>query len=136
MKTILAFLAVPLLSFNLALAQKDSFVEEVVETPAFTVVEKMPEYPGGDEARIRFLVDNVMYPVKAKEKHIQGTVYIAFIVETNGSVTGVKVLRGIGGGCDEEAVRVTKMMPAWKPGYQKGKPVRVMFNMPVKFTLD
>lgn len=109
--------------------------EEVVEAEIFTVVEESPSFPGGDEARIRFLTENIKYPQIARESSIQGTVYVTFVVEKNGNVTDVRVLRGIGGGCDEEAVRVIKAMPKWNPGKQRGKPVRVQFNMPIKFTL-
>jgi TonB family protein len=110
--------------------------EEIVsDTPIFTVVEDMPSFPGGDDARIKMLVDNIKYPQFAKEKGIQGTVYVTFVINTDGNVSDVKVLRGIGGGCDEEAVRVVNLMPKWKPGYQDGKPVRVQFNMPIRFTL-
>ncbi len=111
--------------------------EEVIEEQEiFQVVESMPEFPGGEEARIQFLRDNIKYPQMARESGIQGTVYVTFVVETDGRVTGVRVLRGIGGGCDEEAVRVVKAMPRWIPGKQRGKPVRVQFNMPIKFTLQ
>ncbi len=110
--------------------------EEVVEAEVFTVVESMPDFPGGDAARMKFLVENIKYPQMARESSIQGTVYVTFVVEPSGAVTGVKVLRGIGGGCDEEAMRVVKAMPKWKPGQQRGKPVRVQFNMPIKFTLQ
>lgn len=110
--------------------------EEIVEQEIFTVVEESPSFPGGDEARIRFLQENIEYPQMARESGIQGTVYVTFVVEPNGSVSGVRVLRGIGGGCDEEAVRVIKKMPKWNPGKQRGKPVRVQFNMPIKFTLQ
>lgn len=109
--------------------------EEVAEAEIFTVVEEAPSYPGGDEARIRFLQENIKYPQMARESGIQGTVYVTFVVEKNGSVTDVKVLRGIGGGCDEEAIRVIQAMPPWNAGKQRGKPVRVQFNMPIKFTL-
>lgn len=109
--------------------------EEVAEAEIFTVVEEAPSYPGGDESRIRFLQENIKYPQMARESGIQGTVYVTFVVEKNGSVTDVKVLRGIGGGCDEEAIRVIQAMPPWNPGKQRGKPVRVQFNMPIKFTL-
>lgn len=109
--------------------------EEVAEAEIFTVVEDQPSFPGGDEARIRFLQENIKYPQMARESGIQGTVYVTFVVEKNGAVTDVRVLRGIGGGCDEEAVRVIKAMPKWQPGKQRGKPVRVQFNMPIKFTL-
>ena len=71
----------------------------------------------------------------AKESGIQGTVYMSFVVEKDGHITDVKVVRGIGGGCDEEAVRVIKSMPNWKPGKQRGRSVRVQFSMPIKFTL-
>jgi protein TonB len=110
--------------------------EEVAEMEIFTVVEAMPDYPGGDAARMQFLQDNIKYPQMARESGIQGTVYVTFVVETDGSVTDVRVLRGIGGGCDEEAIRVIKLMPKWNPGKQRGKPVRVQFNMPIKFTLQ
>jgi TonB family protein len=99
------------------------------------IMETLPEYPGGDEARLKFLRDNVVYPKEAREKRIEGTVYVNFIVGKDGSISNVKVARGIGGGCDEEAVRVVSMMPNWKPGKQRGKEVRVSYNMPVKFTL-
>lgn len=109
--------------------------EEVAEAEIFTVVEESPSYPGGDAGRIQFLQENIVYPQMARESGIQGTVYVTFVVERNGVVTDVRVLRGIGGGCDEEAVRVIKAMPKWNPGKQRGKPVRVQFNMPIKFTL-
>ena len=72
----------------------------------------------------------------ARESGINGRVFVTFVVETDGRVTDIKVLRGIGGGCDEEAVRVVKNMPKWDPGKQRGKPVRVQFNLPIKFTLQ
>jgi|APHig6443718053_1056840.scaffolds.fasta_scaffold32436_2 periplasmic protein TonB len=110
--------------------------EEVVEEQEiFMVVENAPAFPGGDVARMKFLQDNIKYPQMARESGIQGTVYVTFVVERNGNVTDVKILRGIGGGCDEEAVRVVQNMPKWEPGKQRGKPVRVQFNMPIKFTL-
>ncbi|MEI6123432.1 MAG: energy transducer TonB [Bacteroidota bacterium] len=102
----------------------------------FTVVEQMPVYPGGDDARIAFLQSQIQYPQRAKEKGIQGTVYVTFVVNMDGSVTDVKILRGIGGGCDEEAVRVVRLMPKWQAGKQDGDPVRVQFNMPIRFSLN
>ncbi len=110
--------------------------EEVEEAQIFTVVESMPSFPGGDKARIRFLNENIEYPKMARESGIQGRVYVTFVVERNGLVTDVKILRGIGGGCDEEAIRVVKAMPKWIPGKQRGKPVRVQFTLPIKFTLQ
>lgn len=107
-----------------------------VKPPPFIVVEEMPTYPGGNDLINKFMVDNIVYPVIAKESNISGTVYVTFVVEADGTITDVKVLRGIGGGCDEEAVRVVKMMPKWNAGKQSGKSVRVQFNLPVKFILQ
>ena len=110
--------------------------EEIEEDVIFTVVEDQPGFPGGEEARIRFLQENLRYPQMAREAGIQGTVFVTFVVERDGSVTDVRVLRGIGGGCDEEAVRVVRNMPRWQPGRQRGQPVRVQFNMPIRFVLN
>ena len=111
--------------------------EEVVEeAPIFTVVESMPEFPGGMAELYTYLGNNIKYPVMAKESGIQGKVYVTFVVERDGSITDVRVLRGIGGGCDEEAIRVVQSMPKWNPGKQRGKPVRVQYNLPVRFTLQ
>jgi protein TonB len=102
----------------------------------YKVVEKLPSYAGGDEARNKFLVENIKYPEAAMKNGIQGKVYVSFIIRADGSVTDVKIMRGIGGGCDEEALRVVKMMPKWIPGEQKGEAVDVAFNLPIKFALD
>jgi protein TonB len=114
--------------------------EEVIEVeetkPVFTIVEEMPAFPGGEAERNKFLATNIVYPQQATENGIQGTVYVSFVVDSKGNVTDVKVLRGIGGGCDEEALRVVKMMPQWHPGKQNGKQVRVLFNMPIYFKLQ
>jgi len=110
--------------------------EEIVEAEIFQIVESMPDFPGGDEARLTYLRDNIKYPQIARESNISGTVHVTFVVEKDGRVTDIRILRGIGGGCDEEAMRVIKAMPRWKPGKQRGKPVRVQFNMPIKFTLQ
>ena len=110
--------------------------EEEEEAQIFTVVESMPDFPGGDEARIKYLNENIKYPQMARESGIQGRVFVTFVVEKDGSVTDVRVLRGIGGGCDEEAIRVIKNMPKWDAGKQRGKPVRVQFNMPILFKLN
>ena len=109
---------------------------EIKEDHIFAVVESMPEYPGGDIARQKFLGNNIHYPTMARESGIQGMVYVTFVVERDGSVTDVRVMRGIGGGCDEEAIRVVQSMPKWIPGKQRNKPVRVQFNLPVRFTLQ
>lgn len=110
--------------------------EDSEETMIFMVVESMPEFPGGEASLYKYLAENIKYPQMAKESGIQGRVFVTFVVERDGSVTDVRVLRGIGGGCDEEAVRVVKNMPRWTPGKQRGKSVRVQYNLPVKFTLQ
>ena len=96
----------------------------------------MPEYPGGDDARIKFMVENIKYPEQAKKNGIQGVVFVSYVVEKDGKISNIKTIRGIGGGCDEEAERVISLMPNWKPGIQRGQPVRVQFNLPVRFSLD
>ena len=101
----------------------------------YNVVEQMPEFPGGEQAMMKFVAENVKYPQEAKDKNISGRVFVSFVVEKDGSVNEVKVLRGIGGGCDEEAVRVISAMPKWKPGKQKGEPVRVSYQIPINFKL-
>lgn len=101
----------------------------------FTVVEQMPEFPGGESAMNDFLDKNLQYPQMAKEQSIQGKVWIGFIVDKFGNVSNVEVLRGIGGGCDEEAARVVGIMPRWNPGKQSGRPVIVKFRFPINFTL-
>ena len=105
------------------------------ESEVFTVVENNPSYPGGEYARMKFLQHNIKYPADAISKTIEGKVIINFIVEKDGTVSNVKVIQGIGGGCDEEAVRVARLMPKWNPGKQSGVPVRVLFNMPITFRL-
>lgn len=102
----------------------------------YTVVKNMPEFPGGVSALMQYLASNIKYPEMAKKEGIQGRVFVNFIVERSGRISRVKILRGIGGGCDEEAVRVISAMPRWKPGLVNGKPVRVSYNVPIKFTLD
>ena len=99
----------------------------------YIVPEKTPEFPGGEEALYEFLAKNIHYPQGAKENNIQGKVYIQFVVERDGSITNHKVLRDIGGGCGEEAMRVVKMMPKWKPGEIRGREVRVQYVLSVRF---
>ena len=111
--------------------------EEDEDRPGvYSVVEQMPEFPGGDKGFHQFIADNVKYPAEAKEKGIRGIVYVNFIVEPDGSVSDIRVLRGIGGGCDEEAVRVVESMPKFKPGMQNGEAVRVSYTVPVNFRLE
>lgn len=110
--------------------------EEVVEQEIFQIVEEMPEYPGGEKKLLEYVGKSVKYPQIARESGIQGRVFVNFVIEPDGSVSNVKVLRGIGGGCDEEAVRVIKSMAKWKPGKQRGKAVRVSYTLPVNFKLQ
>jgi protein TonB len=111
-------------------------VEPVIEAP-LTIVEQMPTFPGGEVEMMKYIQRNVQYPQVEKEAGISGTCYVTFVVEKDGNITDVKVLRGVSGGpgCDKEALRVVKSMPNWKPGKQNGREVRVQFNLPIKFTL-
>jgi len=108
---------------------------EIEEPNIFTVVEKQPEFPGGISAMKHFLTDYLVYPADAKQIGISGTVYISFVVYEDGSIRNISVKRGIGGGCDEEAVRIVKLMPKWNPGKQRTKAVRVQMLLPVSFKL-
>lgn len=108
---------------------------EVEEPTVFTIVEEMPSFPGGEAELFKYLGKTVKYPPMAQDAGITGVVYMTFVVDEHGKVKDPKVLRGIGGGCDEEAIRVVKAMPPWEPGKQRGKPVRVQYNLPIRFTL-
>ncbi len=110
----------------------DSIPEDLI----YTISELNPEFPGGESEMYKFLGSNLNYPPDARDKNIQGRVYISFVVETDGKITHVKCLRGIGGGCDKEAIRVVKTMPNWTPGMQDGEVVRVRYNLPIVFKLQ
>ena len=110
--------------------------EVIVEATPIRVAEVMPQFPGGDLKLLEFISKNIKYPQLARETGTQGRVYISFVVEPDGSISNVELLRGIGAGCDEEAMRVVKAMPKWLPGRQCGKAVRVMYNLPVNFKLQ
>lgn len=101
-----------------------------------TFVEAMPTFPGGEVELLRYLGTNIKYPNVAKETGIQGKVFLSFVVEKNGKITDIKIVRDIGGGCGKEAVRVVESMPQWKPGNQNGNAVRVRMNLPVTFRLE
>ena len=98
-------------------------------------VEKYPEFPGGEDALLDYLKRNIVYPKNALDNHITGTVVVKFVIEKDGSLSKVAVLRDIGGGCGEEAKRIVNNMPRWKPGLKNGKPVRVEFTIPVQFQI-
>lgn len=111
--------------------------EEVIEeAEIFTVVEENPSFPGGPAKMNEYIAKNIKYPVMARESGVEGRVFVNFVVEPNGSISKVKVLRGIGGGCDEEAMRVVQSMPTWKPGKQRGTAVRVSYTVPIIFKLQ
>lgn len=100
-----------------------------------TVAELNPEFEGGIEGLINYLSSNLKYPEMARSSKISGTVHITFVIEPDGSISNIEILRGIGGGCDEEAQRVVKEMPKWKPARQKGRPVRFQFILPITFQI-
>lgn len=100
------------------------------------LLEVMPEFPGGMVAWSKFLTRNLRYPEMARDNNIAGRVVVSFIVEKDGQISNLKVLKGIGGGCDEEAMRVIKKSPFWKPGIQNGRAVRVSYVMPIVFRVD
>ena len=110
--------------------------EEIVEAEIFKVVEEMPEFPGGAAKMMEFIQKNIKYPMMARESDIPGRVFVTFVVEPDGTITNVTVMRGIGGGCDEEALRVVQSMPNWKPGKQRGSAVRCSFTVPIIFKLQ
>lgn len=110
--------------------------EEEEDVQIFTVVENDPEFPGGMEALYKYLRENIKYPQLARDNNITGKVYVTFVVERDGSIANPRVLKDIGGGCGAEAIRVVKAMPKWTPGKQRGKAVRVQFNLPVSFNLQ
>ena len=109
---------------------------ELDDKEVFTVVEEMPEFPGGDQELWRYIRDNIIYPAAASENNITGKVYLSYIVEKSGIVTNVKIVKGVGNSLDNEAMRVIKSLPKYKPGVQRGEPVRVMFTIPINFTLN
>ena len=111
-------------------------IEEESDDEFFMVVENMPIFPGGDLGLMKYIQKNVKYPPIAKEYNITGKVYVSFIVDKTGSVTNVKIVRGVDKNLDAEALRVVKSLPKYKPGKQRGKAVRVMFTIPINFTLN
>ena len=110
--------------------------KHVEETKVFTVVEQMPMFPGGDAALMSYLANNIHYPTVAAENGVQGRVVVGFVVERDGSITDVRILRGVDPSLDREAMRVVKSMPRWNPGKQNGSAVRVKYQVPVSFRLQ
>ncbi len=105
------------------------------EGEIFMIVEEMPEFPGGQEALQKYLVENIRYPVIAEENGIQGRVFVSFVINQKGEVTNATVMRGVDSHLDREALRVIQAMPKWKPGKQRNSPVRVSCVVPVNFVL-
>ena len=95
----------------------------------------MPSFKGGEDAMYEWLGENIKYPQVAKETGVSGTVIVTFVVEKDGSITGIKILKNVGGGCGAEALRVVNAMPKWIPGTQNGNLVRVQYNLPIRFSL-
>lgn len=116
-------------------AQQGRKQEKVEEEQIFEFLEEMPEFPGGEKAMLKWLGEHVKYPAVAAENNIQGRVMVSFVVERDGSVSNVKVDRGVDPSLDKEAIRLVESMPKWKPGMQTGKPVRCRFRLPVTFKL-
>lgn len=107
-----------------------------VENKVFDVVEQMPSFPGGQSALMSYLANNIKYPVVAQENGVQGRVVVSFVVERDGSITDVQVVRSVDPSLDREAQRVVRSMPKWIPGKQNGQAVRVKYNVPVSFRLE
>ena len=117
------------------LAQKTVVSQKDQKVEPFDVVEDMPAFPGGMEAMIQFISSNIQYPADAQKQKVDGRVLVNFVVEKDGSITEVKVIKPAFPSLDAEAIRVVKAMPKWKPGYQRGQAVRVQFTMPINFSL-
>lgn len=122
-------------TINAPVTSTGPIVEEEDQV-VFQVVEKMPSFPGGDAALFKYLSDNVKYPVIAQENGVQGRVICQFVVNRDGSIVDVEVVRSVDPSLDKEAIRVIKSMPKWSPGQQRGKPVRVKYTLPVNFRLQ
>lgn len=110
--------------------------EEEEEAQVFFIVEEMPEFPGGEAALRKFIANAIKYPQIAQENGIQGRVYVQFVVERDGSVSNATIARGVDPSLDREALRVVNSLPKWKPGMQRGKPVKVSYTVPINFVLQ
>ncbi len=104
--------------------------------PIFTVVQEQPQFPGGNKAMYKFLGDNIKYPEPATRANVSGKVFLNFVVTKEGEIKNVTILKEMGFGIDEEAMRVVSLMPRWTPGKQDGKPLNVRYNLPIAFELD
>ena len=114
---------------------ENDFNEELEDEPIF-IAEVMPEFEGGLGAFMKYMAENIEYPRKARNLGVEGKVFVQFVVDKDGSLTNIELVRGVGAGCNEEAIRVIKESPKWLPGKQRGKPVRVKMVIPVYFQLN
>ena len=135
MKRLILMSLMAICCLTTVLAQKTVVSQKDQKEEPFNVVEDMPAFPGGMEAMIEYLSSNIKYPADAQKQKVDGRVLVNFVVEKDGSITEVKVVKPGFPSLDAEAVRVVKAMPKWKPGYQKGQAVRVQFTMPINFSL-
>jgi len=128
----------PIITDELNIISEDKTKSKVIDQPEpiFTIVSIQPSFEGGVDKMYQWLGENIKYPQEARESGISGTVVVTFVVEKDGSITNVEPLNKIGGGCEQEAVRVVKLMPKWRGGKQNNMPVRVQFNIPIKFSLN
>lgn len=115
--------------------RKDKDARTEQDGAIFTIVEQMPEFPGGMEALYQFLAANIKYP-GGPDDCVSGKIIVSFVIEKDGTVSDAKVVRKLHPAFDAEALRVVKLMPKWEPGRQEGKPVRVQFNLPINFSLN
>ena len=135
MKRLIMMSLMAICCLTTVLAQKTVVSQKDQKEDPFNVVEDMPAFPGGMEAMIQFISSNIKYPADAKKQKVDGRVLVNFVIEKDGSITEVKVVKPTFPSLDAEAIRVVKAMPKWKPGYQRGQAVRVQFTMPINFSL-
>ena len=135
MKRLIMMSLMAICCLTTVLAQKTVVSQKDQKEDPFNVVEDMPAFPGGMEAMIQFISSNIKYPADAKKQKVDGRVLVNFVVEKDGSITEVKVIKPAFPSLDAEAIRVVKAMPKWKPGYQRGQAVRVQFTLPINFSL-
>ena len=114
---------------------QESDAQEAVKDTVAKTPEVMPQFPGGQDALVKFLQTHIKYPREAIKKNLEGKVYVGFVVEKNGKLNQVEIRKGVNELLDQEAIRVVSSMPDWQPGFQKGKPVRVQFVLPISFKL-
>ena len=143
MKKVIILFALAVLCGGYAVAQSTKDVpvirmDDDIDSPIqnMSILDIEPEFPGGYDSLITYMVRNINYPTAAKEANIEGRVFVTFVVEKDGTIANARLLRDIGGGCGHEVLRMVNAMPKWKPGIKNGKPVRVQFNLPVSFGLE